>query len=228
MPFVGEETTINLNYRNFLGLQNEVLNYGFNDGPQVNRERIKAWLNEAQFQIAREVEAPEFQSTQILLTEAGEYKYPLPEAFLRTQDIVYPALLYRLRPTDIQQFDQTGRFEGPPARYTVYGKELWLWPTPHESGEELEHRFIANPPWMVNDEDVPELNPNYWHLLVRYAAAEAFLAEDDFEASTQHRQIYERKLDAYATDVQGRSADRPHVIGGTWAGMETNGYSFPA
>jgi hypothetical protein len=209
----------NLNYKNFLGLQNEVLNYGFNDGPQVNRERIKAWLNEAQFQIAREVEAPEFQSTQTLTTEAGAFKYALPEDFLRTQDVYVPELFTRLQMTDVQQFDNLGNFEATPNAYTLYGKEIWLFPTPNESGLELEHRYIHNPPWLIAEEDVPELNSNYWHLLVRYATAEAFLAEDDFEASAQHRQIYERKLDAYATDVQERFVDRPKVIEGTWGGM---------
>lgn len=223
MPFVGEETTVNLNYKNFLGMQNEVLNYGFNDGPQVNRERVKAWLNEAQFQIAREVEAPEFQSTQTIVTEAGIFKYPLPELFLRTQDVYFPELLSRLRMVDLQQFDQLGNFEAAPNAYTLYGKELWLFPTPNESGLELEHRFIHNPPWMTEDDDVPELNQNYWHLLIRYAVAEAFLAEDDFEAAAQHRQVFERKLDAFASDVQERFVDRPRVIEGTW-GMG-NGYS---
>lgn len=214
----------NLNYKNFAGLQNEVLNYGFNDGPQVNRERIKAWLNEAQFQIAREVEAPEFQSTATITTVAGQFKYPLPENFLRTQDIYYPELRTRLRMTDLQQFDNLGSFESTAAAYTLYGEELWLFPTPNESGQELEHRYIHNPPWMVAEEDVPQLNSNYWHLLVRYAAAEAFLAEDDFEAAAQHRQVFERKLDAFASDVQSRFVDRPRVIAGTWGEGAGNGY----
>lgn len=162
----------------------------------------------------------------MLPLKAGEYRYELPEGYLRTQDIYYPNLLMRLRMTDLQQFDQVGRFEGPPARYTVYKNELWLWPTPQESGEELEHRYIKNPPQLIAETDIPVLNSNYWHLLVRYAAAEAFLAEDDFEAAAQHRQVYEKKLDAYATDVQERFVDRPHVIGGTWNEMGTDGYVF--
>ena len=46
MPFVEEGSTANLNYKNFLGLQNEVLNFGFNDGPQVNRKRVEFWVND--------------------------------------------------------------------------------------------------------------------------------------------------------------------------------------
>src|SRR2546430_14955323 len=85
---------------------NEVLNYGFNDGPQVNRGRIERWVNEGQFQIARQVEAPEFQGLQTITLVKGTYKYSLPEDFLRTQDIYYPFLTTRLRLFDLQHFDQ--------------------------------------------------------------------------------------------------------------------------
>lgn len=225
MPFVEEGSNVNLNYKNFLGLQNEVLNFGFNDGPQVNRERIKGWLNEGQFQIARGVEAPEYQTVQTVLTEQGVYKYALPENFLRTQDIYYPELQMRLRMCDLQQFDSTTRIaEGPPAMYTLYSNELWLFPTPNTSEEELQHRYIHNPPWLVEDEDIPQLNPNYWHLLIDYAVSRAYRAEDDLEMAQAHRTLYKEDLDAYATDVQDRFADRPRVISGTWA--ETGGSSY--
>ncbi len=216
MPFVEEGSGANLNYVNFLGLQNEVLNFGFNDGPQVNRERIKAWLNEAQFQIARQVEAPEYQTIQTLLTKASVFKYQLPENYLRTQDIYYPELSTRLRMCDLQQFDQMSRWEGPPARYTMYAKELWLFPTPTESEIELEHRYIHNPQWLTEDEDIPELNPNYWHLLIDYAVSKAFRAEDDLEAAQAHRTLYKEDLQAYADDVQDRFVDRPRVVSGMW------------
>lgn len=218
----------NLNYKNFLGLQNEVLSYGFNDGPQVNRERIKAWLNEAQQQLARQVEAPEFQSTETLLTEAGVYRYPVAETFLRTQDIRYPELGTRLRMADLQQFDQFGaNVEGPPGMYTLYKKELWLFPTPSESQQELEHRYIHKPAWLVEDEDEPELEGDYWHLLVDYAVSKAFRAEDDYEAAQQFRTLYKEDLAAYATDVQERFVDRPLITGGMWQESPLSGtYRF--
>src|SRR5262245_7598961 len=127
----------NPNYKNFGGLVNEVLNFGFNDGPQVNRRRIEAWINEAQFQIAREVEAPEFPETQELEVTQSVYQYALPERFLRMQDIYYPEEVRRLRMVDLQQFDNSAPivFEGPPAIYTLYKEELWVFPTPNKTGE---------------------------------------------------------------------------------------------
>src|ERR1700753_638075 len=148
---------------------NEVLQFGFNDGPQVNRKRIENWINQAQFQIAREGEAPEIQTTETITLTQGVFKYPLPANLLRTQDIYYPTLLLRLKMGDLQQFDQTGEVFGPQVMYTLYAKELWLFPTPNETGEELEHRYIKNAPVLVNESDIPLLNVNYLHLLVDYA-----------------------------------------------------------
>lgn len=202
----------------------EVLQFGFDDGPQVNRKRIENWINQAQFQIAREVEAPEFQETDEITLEQGKFKYPLPANFLRTQDICYPNLLLRLKMCDLQQFDQTGEISGPPGMYTLYGKELWLFPTPNETGEELEHRYIKNAPVLVNESDVPLLNANYLHLLVDYAVERAYRAEDDLEMAAAHRTLYKEDLDAYATDVQQRFADRPHIISGTWAEGSSGGW----
>jgi hypothetical protein len=69
----------------------------------------------------------------------------------------------------------------------------------------------------VEDEDILQLNPNYWHLLVDYAVSRAYRAEDDLEMATAHRTLYKEDLDAYATDVQDRFVDQPRVISGTWS-----------
>jgi hypothetical protein len=222
MTFVkeAEPAPINENYKNYAGIINEVLQFGFNDGPQVNRKRIEAWINEAQFQIAREVEAPEFQELENLQLQQGTYKYPLPSRFLRIQDIYYPEIVTRLRPMDLQQFDVAGKgkFEGPPEMYTLYKNELWLFPTPNNGTDILEIHYILNPPALVNETDIPVLNPNYWHLLVQYAVCRAFEAEDDPESAQAHMGRYKTDLAAYATDVQFRIIDRPHQVDGSWQG----------
>jgi hypothetical protein len=215
---------VNPDWQNFKGLQDEVLSFGFNDGPQVNRSRIKAWINEALRQIAREVEAPEFQATEDLEMTAGDYKYPLPGSFLRMQDIYYPEMLIRLKPVDLQRFDQSSprRVEGPPMTYTLYRNELWLFPTPG-TGDTLELRYIETPAQLATDTDVPSLNPDYWHLLIAYAVARAFEGEDDPESAQAHMTRYKSDLAAYATDVQDRLVDRPRQVDGTWGTASIGG-----
>lgn len=204
----------------FKEIVDEVLSYGFNDGPQVNRKRIQNWVNEALFEIARQVEAPEFQATEAISLTQGKYKYPLPTGFLRAQDIYYPELQTRLKPVDLQQFDLTAPkvVEGPPAIYTIYASELWVGPTPQASGETLELRFIKNPATLEADADVPALNANYYTLLTEYALGKAFEAEDDLESAQAHAGRFKTGLANYATDVQYRSVDRPRVVDGTWGG----------
>ncbi len=210
---------------NFQEIVREVLNYGFSDGPQVNLKRIEMWVNEGQFQIAREVEASEFQETEELSLKQGTFKYPLPEDFLRIQDIYYPELVARLRPLDIQQYDQTSpsKFEGPPEMYTLYGNELWLFPTPNATGEILEVRYIRNAPALISENDVPLLDKNYLHLLVDYALVRAYEAEDDQEMAQAHKNRWKEDLDAYATDKQWRTVDRPRYLDGSWTGSGYGG-----
>ena len=210
---------------NFGQVVNECLNYGFADGPQVNKKRIENWVNEAQFQIAREVEASEFQETEVITLKQGKYKYTLPEDFLRVQDIYYPELVCRLKPLDLQQFDATApaKFEGPPENYTIYANELWVFPTPNNSTDTLELRYIKNAPALVSENDIPLLDKNYLHLLVEYALMRAFAAEDDLEASQAHKGMYREWLDSYATDKQWRTVDRPRVLEGSWTGSGFGG-----
>jgi hypothetical protein len=203
---------------------NEVLQFGFNDGPQVNRKRVENWVNEAQKQIAREVEAPEFQSTENLTMIQGQWKYPLPSDFLRMQDIYYPELVARLRPLDLQQYDMAApaKFEGPPEMYTLYADELWLFPTPNSS-ELLEVRYIKTAPVLKAETDIPLLDKDYLHLLTDYAIERAFHAEDDMEAAASWRTRYKEDLDAYATDKQRRDVDRPRTLDGSWTGSGYGG-----
>lgn len=203
----------------YLDVVNEVLNYGFNDGPQVNRARVGMWVNDAQRELARQVEAPEFQETQTIAMQPGVYKYDLPAGFLRVQDVVYELLSTRLRPVDQQQFDLTAPalVTAPPQIYTLYQNQLWLYPGPGES-DPLLMRYIKLPPTLVNDTDVPVLNSNYLHLLVSYALVKAYEAEDDIEMAQYWTGKYEKDRDAYASDVQDRIVDRPIQVSGTWGG----------
>jgi hypothetical protein len=203
----------------------EVLNFGFADGPQVNRKRVENWINEGQRQIARQVEAPEFQTTEVITVIKGTYKYTLPADFLRVQDIYYGELVCRLKPIDLQQFDETAptKFEGPPENYTLYANELWVFPTPNNSTDTLEMRYIKMPPTLVAESDIPLLAMDYLHLLVDYAVTRAFEAEDDLEAAQAHKIRWKEDLDNYATDKQFRIIDRPRVLDGSWRGSGYGG-----
>ncbi|HTA98671.1 MAG TPA: hypothetical protein VK730_13645 [Solirubrobacteraceae bacterium] len=208
----------------FSDIVEAVLQYGFNDGPQVNRTRIKNWVNEAQVDLARQVDAPEFQETQTIVMVLGQYQYTLPADFLRVQDIVYELLSSRLKPVDQQQFDLTAPalVQGPPEIYTLYQSQLWVYPGPN-STDPLLMRYLQRPPTLVNDGDVPVLNQDYLQLMVMASLAEAFAAEDDIEASQFWQGKYEKARDAYASDVQDRMDDRPRLISGTWGGSSALG-----
>ncbi len=201
---------------------NEVLNYGLNDGPQVNRNRIEKWVNEGQKVIARKIEAPEFQALESKALTKGTYQYSLPTGFLRMESIYAPALSVRLRPVDQQSFDRNNPvIEGIPLIYTIRENQLWVFPTPGETSgtgteEGLKLRYYRAPTTLKAEADIPTVNAEYLHILVDYALWRAFGAEDDSEQAQFHEGVYKRTLDEYATDVQRRHVDRPQTVDGTW------------
>lgn len=210
--------------KTFADVKNEVLRYGFQDGPLVNEARIEDWINEAQLQVARNVDSMVFQATEEPTMVSGEYKLALPTGFLRMASIVYPLVAVRLKPVDLQTFDSmmgaqagsTGTgIEGPPVAYTIFNKELWLFPTP-SNPDKLMLRFYKKPARLTGVE-VPALEEDYLHLLVDYAAWRAYRAEDDPEMANAHQQQYEKDLMKYASDVQNLQDDRPKQLQGTWA-----------
>ncbi len=188
----------------------------------MNEARIGEWINEAQLQVARNIDAMEFQEAKEMAMVSGEYKYALPTGFLRMASVVYPVVCVRLRPVDLQTFDSmasgtvtagTG-IEGPPVAYTIFKNELWLFPTP-SNPDSLELRYYKKPA-RLSGVEVPALAEDYLHLLVDYSAWRAYRAEDDPEMATAHQQQYEKDLAKYASDVQNLQDDRPKQLQGTW------------
>lgn len=203
--------------KTFDDIVKEVLRYGFDDGPQVNKARIEAWVNEGQVQVARHVSAPEFQANAEQTLTVGTYKYTEPSGLLMYLSILYPAAESRLVPVDLQTFDtySAEELQSIPLVYTVFGTELWLWPTP-SAADKLQIRYIKKPPELKEAADVPVLPKDYLHLLVDYALMRAYRAEDDLEAAAQHQAQYEKDLKQYELNVLRIQDDRPMQLQGTW------------
>jgi hypothetical protein len=202
---------------------NETLRYGFSDGPLVNKERIESWINEGQLQVARNVDSMAFQATEEKAMVSGEYKMALPTGFIRMATIMYPLVAVRLKPVNLQTFDSmmgaqagsTGTgIEGPPVAYTIFNKELWLFPTPSNPDKLLLRYYVK--PARLSGVEVPALEEDYLHLLVDYALWRAYRAEDDPEMATAHLTQYEKDLAKYEADVQNVQDDRPMQLQGTW------------
>ena len=210
--------------KTFEEVVSETLRYGFTDGPLVNKERIESWVNEAQLQVARNADSMVFQATEEKHMVSGEYRAALPTNFLRMASILYPLVAVRLKPVNLQTFDsmmsakessQGTGIEGPPVAYTIFKKELWLFPTP-QNPDALELRYYVKPARLTGTE-TPTLEEDYLHLLVDYAAWRAYRAEDDPEMASTHQQQYEKDLAKYQADVQNLQDDRPQQLQGTWA-----------
>jgi len=203
--------------KTFSDIIQETLRYGFSDGPQVNEARIKDWINEAQRMVATNTVAKEFEAAGTIALTVGKYKYTLPTDFDMIESVFDPESTLRLRPVDLQTFDANNiEVQGIPTVYTLWAKEIWVYPLP-STAHNLELRYIKEPKTLVAGTDVPDMDPDYLHLLVDYALARAYRSEDDLEAANQHQATFDRDVGKYAAAVQHRIIDKPQQLLGTWS-----------
>lgn len=196
----------------FLQMQTEVLDHGF--GTQYST-RIKAWLNQAQQRIARAVDMRELETRTTVNTVNGVATVALPADFVRLQSLVDAAIGRPLDPKSGAEIDAMPAATGRPVFYGLGAEGIRLWPTP-DAVYTLTYRYYKDPADMVADADVSTV-PADWHdLMVTFALARAYRAEDDAEMANFHMATFEKDLALLAGDRgpaenmdQPRAADLP-------------------
>lgn len=197
---------------NFKGLQDEVLNHGFD---VTYRPRVKVWLNEAQHLVARRVILPEMVTASVVTTTVGNASVPLPSDAVRVQGVVAVDVNRRLDSVTLAQMDgyETAR-SGRPLLFAVdeASDSLLLYPKP--DGEyQLKIRYLGVPTDMESDTDFPTTPAAYQGVLVTYALSRAYRSEDDFEMANQYTSAFDEDLARLATDVQYRDMASRKVPG---------------
>lgn len=197
----------------FLELQNQVLHDDFN--PTKYRDLVKGWLNEALHRIYRTTNLADADNEQSITLTAGTATYALPSRSVRIESL-RTAEGAALSEVPIHDIDMRGTATGEPSLYALVGDGIHLHPTPQTSGGVLWLRYRYNAADMVDDEDVPALDPDYRHLLVEYARSRAFRLEDDPQMAAYWFGEWQRDLQELRADLQRRSTGRIRQIPGMW------------
>ena len=207
----------------YLQMQDEVLAYGFDIG--VYRNRVKVWLNDAQSEIARRIEIPELFTGQATVTVPGTQAYTLNIDIVRI-DFVF--MYNRPSPTSAERMALTPSTykdvitytaeanRGFPEVYALDSASIIFAPIP-DAAYNFTVGYYKRPVDLVADSDVSSLTGDYHKAIIRYAVAEAYMAEDDNEMHNYHMGRFEKTLMDMRTDRQAEIDDGPVQIGGTWS-----------
>jgi hypothetical protein len=203
----------------FKTLQDEVLAHGFDSS---YRSRIKAWINEGRAVAERRVRLRTLETTLTRTTTAGATTVPLPADFMYMRGITVTSTGEELSPVSIQWMDSlvTGNASpstGRPAYYCLDVGSVRLWPVP-DAAYSLLLRYDTEPTDMANDTDDPAFPADYQHILISYAIARAFRAEDDQERAASFMADYERGLAEMASSYR-RETSGPKQVPGMWGSL---------
>lgn len=195
----------------FLDLQDEVLHDEFDSGKY--RTLVKRWLNEAAAKVANALRLPttDVKGTPIALV-AGTQTYTLTSSMNRIDSIVLNGRnLIELDINELDEFDTAAR--GTPTHWAIYGNELTFWPTPSAAVSPTV-RYQNDQSQMSGDTDTLTVPDEYADVLVNYAKAKAFAAEDDPEMAQFFRTWFETELTRMRQQVQERSRNRTRQVQG--------------
>lgn len=97
----------------------------------TSNNRIDRWINMAYFELSGALDFPELNDIHEFDTSAGDAAYAVPSGTRLVKTIVdndeSESLTY-IDPTEYFRLDRT--LDGPPIRWTRYGNEVFLHPTP--------------------------------------------------------------------------------------------------
>lgn len=197
----------------FSELKDECLNYGFSSTRY--RTRFGQWLNDAQNEVCRRVFVRELLDTATVSTSSGTATYSLPADFVRVTQLLLNDEKLSVDPVSIEWFATLSAASGTPRMYALDEGGLNLYPTP-DGVYALTLRYYRDPADMSADADTPVIPAAHQRLLISYALAYGYRAEDDQERAVSYMADYERELARFANDRRGENQDGPVQLPGMW------------
>lgn len=164
--------------------------FGDTTEAQVTRAFITTVLNAGQKDVARKTRCLERRSTT--LTVSGTPTYDIPDDYISIDRLKYNTHTIPERP--FHEASQDEDQDGVPEYFTVFGRTLFLYPTPNETGLSIELWYIKMPDDLSDDSDESELPSSFHEDVVRYALSRCKEVDEQDERALQIMGEYENRL----------------------------------
>lgn len=176
------------------------------------------WLNDGQRAFVRQTKI--LQGRKMTLTVPGQQDYPMDTDFWTPRLVKYD--IYVLKPFSVDELEiqSPASSTGTPVYYTVWERQILLWPTPSVEKTLLVY-YYRWPVEMMADTDVPEIPEAFHGVLPAWAAYRAMLADQNPSLADRYlREFNDGVMEALAalTDNQDQGYTVRDVRGGCpWA-----------
>lgn len=207
----------------FVQLQDEVLAYGFD--ATSYRNRVKNWLNEAQHASIRRVPTRDNMASLTYTFTALTFQYIPPQDCIRVDSIIRFDDRTPLHPVSPEWVDTLTPTTGTPTLYYMDNFGIIVYPTPDRDTKVL-FRYVRDATDMAADGDLPIIPAAHQDILISYAVARAFRAEDDQERAAAFMGDYERGLVELAADRRAENSDGAKQVQGMWVSRHGSSSGF--
>jgi hypothetical protein len=204
-----------------IDIRNEVYACGFDPG-LYTQTRVNQFINNGYLNVVRRVNYYIDESTDDFPTITGTSLYPLPANFVKVRSLHDTGRDVEMVACGLRQIDQSYNTTGAPAYYAMDGANLHLWPAP-DNIYPLEIRYWKMPLALTADTDVPTIPPDYHSMLVYWAVAECYSADDDPTTAQQWQARYDRWLAEFAADMKFPDDDVNTQAADMWTGTPALG-----
>lgn len=172
--------------------------FGDESGVQLEDGDIQRWINQGQYEIARQNKILKAKGTQNTVALKSTYVLSLGREIQQIESIRYEGK--RLVPTefttiDTNELDYPANAEGDPKVWYKWGNEITLWPAPKEVGK-LEVFFTAATTTHTSFDGTRllEIPDNYFLPLLDFVLSKAHEMDDNAESQLMSTQQFSERM----------------------------------
>jgi hypothetical protein len=199
-----------------IDLRTEVFACGF-DPVLFGATRVNMYINDGYLNLVRRVNYYVDEATSDYSTIAGTAMYSLPADFARVRSVRRTDIQREMTGVGLRTIDRSVSTSGAPYAYAMDGANAHFYPTPDQAYP-IEVRYWKLPAQLVADTDVPTIPADYHSLLVYWAVAAAYSAEDDAATGAQWQAKYDKGLAEFSADMKFPNDDAPTQLADMWTG----------
>lgn len=213
------------------GLRNYVRNHLEMDDEELPDELLNVYLQDAfEKTISRDNRWPRYEMTWAISKVIGNLTATLPD------DLYIPSimsvmngihrLLYVTTENVEDMFSQAAPPTiGTPVYYSVWGRELSLWPNPGaDVSYDMTVRGYRQPVWNNEASALPDLDDRLHLALAYYAMSLCYSAQEDEILEGVHLARWDRDVQTVMASIMDPPRHRPLVMNGAIAGLGGNSY----
>lgn len=181
--------------------------FGDESGVQLEDGDLVRWINQGQFEIARQNKILKLRGSTQALPGQATYTLQLDRPILQVESVRLGET--RLVPTDFTTIDANyeeypANAPGEPRLWYIWGDEVTLWPSPKKAGD--LHVYYTGAPMQYESLEagrVLEIPDEYYLPLIDFCMSKAHEMDDNPQSQEVSIKLYSERMTAMNNESRG-------------------------